>query len=81
MRLACGPLRSPLRSAFPVLRADFCFLRVNQYITSPAGKELSQKLWNETMAEMAKLTTIPAELTANAYSGAPAVFGKNDAKE
>ncbi|KAJ5156121.1 Short-chain dehydrogenase/reductase SDR [Penicillium capsulatum] len=38
-------------------------LEASKYIRSPAGKEVQQHLWDETMEEMRKLTTLPVEFS------------------
>jgi hypothetical protein len=36
--------------------------RVSKYIRSEAGREVQEKLWDETMVELRKITTLPEEL-------------------
>jgi hypothetical protein len=33
----------------------------NEYISSSAGQEVQKKLWEETVAELSRLTTLPPE--------------------
>jgi hypothetical protein len=35
--------------------------RDNAYVSSPAGQEVQKKLWDETIAEISQLTTLPLE--------------------
>lgn len=36
--------------------------RVSKYIRSEAGREVQEKLWDETMVELREITTLPEEL-------------------
>jgi hypothetical protein len=45
-----------------IVMANLCG-RKAPYILSPAGEEVQGKLWEETIAEMSKLTTLPALFT------------------
>lgn len=33
----------------------------NEYVSSAAGQEVQKKLWEETLAELSQLTTLPSE--------------------
>lgn len=37
--------------------------RVSRYIQSAAGSKVQEKLWEDTMEEMKKLTTLPMEFS------------------
>lgn len=38
----------------------------HEFIQSPTGQDVQKRLWADTMEEMSKITTVPAELTAAA---------------
>ena len=52
--------------------------RVAEYIQSPAGQAVREKLWKETLDEMAHFTTLPALLKSGPLAHAATTTEDND---